>query len=478
MSERASKDTILNIPVPTSSANRSSMATPTSSMATPTAPASEASEDQDQTSEADECEDGIGEFDDGRSGKITLGVLIQDGIIEAGDGVMAVDYLGQTFKGDLMLNGKIKSQETGLVFNNPSAWAIYCKKIVNPSKKSGCGERWASVKYKGRKMDLNSHNLAVTHSFPCLTRNADEAARIESEIYSQIYGRHLSLVGWYRGSPGMPPLPSLKDSEAQLEYQMKLLGNSDSTYSPCIGIITSPFTSMSNESSVLAYWVVPPPDTIPVEYGRPLKMNYTVVTDPCLSQETLNNITAVIQYYLTHPQRVNFINQFNSDTKFITKMGRTLLPKFPRDQDERLWRYIRKLILSDCDTEVEDPLLIRPPTLMANGINGGKETTVSAASPASRRNSSRRQTHDGNGSDEEEIDDDEENALSALRNVRNNGSSDMSTPPVPTEDVISLLLQRQTPVNSNLNRTDNAVDTSDRPAGNNSQSEKEQSSSS
>ena len=53
----------------------------------------------------------------------------------------------------------------------------------------------------------------------------------------------------------------------------------------------------------------------------------------------------------------------------------------------------------------------------------------------------------------------------------------MSTPPVPTEDVISLLLQRQTPVNSNLNRTD-ALDTSDRPAGNNSQSEKEQSSSS
>ena len=67
--------------------------------------------------------------------------------------------------------------------------------------------------------------------------------------------------------------------------------------------------------------------------------------------------------------------------------------------------------------------------------------------------------------------------MSALRNVRNNGSSDMSTPPVPTEDVISLLLQRQTPVNSNLNRTD-ALDTSDRPAGNNSQSEKEQSSSS
>ena len=145
MAEKLTKDTILNIP----QLNRGNNATTTTSLtpntssrATPTAPASsEVSEQDFDPSEADEFEDGgIGEFDDGRSGKITLGVLIQDGVIEAGDGVMAVDYLGQTFKGDLLTNGKIKSQETGLVFNNPSAWAIYCKKIVNPSKKSGCGE--------------------------------------------------------------------------------------------------------------------------------------------------------------------------------------------------------------------------------------------------------------------------------------------------------------------------------------------------
>ena len=196
--------------------------------------------------------------------------------------------------------------------------------------------------------------------------------------------------------------------------------------------MTSPFTSMSNESSVLAYWVVPPPDTIPVEYGKPMKMNYSVVTDPCLSQETLNHITAVIQYYNTHPDKVNFTGGYNSDTKFITKMGRTLLPKFPRDQDERLWRYIRKLVLNDMDSEIEDPLLIRPP------VNGHNGTSISSNN---RRNSSRRQT---NEDDEEEIDDDEENAL---RSVRNGRSSDMSTPPVPTEDVISLLL-RQPPVSA------------------------------
>ena len=50
-----------------------------------------------------------------------------------------------------MSDGKIKSQETETIFCSPSAWAIHCKRIINPDKKSGCG--WASVKYKGKKLD-------------------------------------------------------------------------------------------------------------------------------------------------------------------------------------------------------------------------------------------------------------------------------------------------------------------------------------
>ncbi len=40
-----------------------------------------------------------------------------------------------------MDDGRIKAEHQ--TFNSPSAWAIHCKKIVNPNKKSGCG--WASV---------------------------------------------------------------------------------------------------------------------------------------------------------------------------------------------------------------------------------------------------------------------------------------------------------------------------------------------
>lgn len=51
-----------------------------------------------------------------------------------------------------MEDGKIKSQETGITFASPSAWAVACKRFINPDKKSGCG--WASIRYRGRKLDF------------------------------------------------------------------------------------------------------------------------------------------------------------------------------------------------------------------------------------------------------------------------------------------------------------------------------------
>lgn len=51
---------------------------------------------------------------------------------------------------DLLDSGKIFY--SGMQFASPSSWAIYVKKQVNPSKKSGCG--WNSVKYRGKKLDI------------------------------------------------------------------------------------------------------------------------------------------------------------------------------------------------------------------------------------------------------------------------------------------------------------------------------------
>ncbi|CAO1316903.1 unnamed protein product [Diamesa serratosioi] len=78
-------------------------------------------------------------------------MLLNSGILKPGK-YLSIEYLGQKFIGDLLPDGKIKSQETEAIFLSPSAWAINCKKIINPEKKSGCG--WASVKYNGKKLDI------------------------------------------------------------------------------------------------------------------------------------------------------------------------------------------------------------------------------------------------------------------------------------------------------------------------------------
>ncbi|CAD5114435.1 DgyrCDS3567 [Dimorphilus gyrociliatus] len=101
---------------------------------------------------------------------VTLALLLRDKLIEPGEEVLSIEYLGKKFVADLLPDGKLKSQEN--VFNSPSAWAIHCKKVVNPDKKSGCG--WGSVRYKGKKLDtyktlwLKNKGLVVpTGNYKC-----------------------------------------------------------------------------------------------------------------------------------------------------------------------------------------------------------------------------------------------------------------------------------------------------------------------
>ena len=259
--------------------------------------------------------------------------------------------------------------------------------------------------YLAGHWDVNTHNLAITHTFPCLVGaddDKDDLARIEYDIYNAIYGRHLALVGWYRSNPENPrALPTLRDSEAQLDHQVRMLGNSDASYSPCVGMITQPYTSGCNESDHVFYWVVPPAETQPNDYGRPMKMTYTKVADPCLAQELLEQIETTIRHYNAEDDlKMDFMKKFNSDTTFLTKMGRSILPKFPSDQNDRLWRYMKLLILGTKHQDMEDPLIAQYALVAANGNMNGYPNHHA-------------QHHEDEP--EEEIDDDEENALQRVR---------------------------------------------------------------
>ncbi|XP_063770965.1 MPN domain-containing protein isoform X2 [Pseudophryne corroboree] len=123
---------------------------------------------------------------------ITLRVLLKDGLIEPGQGVLSIHYLGRKFQGDLLNDGKIIWQESGQAFNSPSAWATHCKRLVNPAKKSGCG--WASVRYKGQKLDQYKtawlrqnqlHGSAAEGQSPLTEGEEDDLLEEETEVFSQ-----------------------------------------------------------------------------------------------------------------------------------------------------------------------------------------------------------------------------------------------------------------------------------------------------
>ncbi|CAG9838670.1 unnamed protein product [Diabrotica balteata] len=313
---------------------------------------------------------------------VTLQNLLSAGILQPGPGAMTIEYLGQKFVGDLLEDGKIRSQETDTIFASPSAWAIACKRFINPDKKSGCG--WASVKYRGKKLDAfknvwykkkkeedekqeklmkEREDLHVKRAFPCRCSKKDRSSAryIETEIKKTIEREKLTLIGWYHSHPTAAAAPTLRDIDAQLEYQIKMKGVKDSSYSPCIGVIISPYNydTPSLESSIIAYWVIPPPESKPNEYGRPMLMSYSVTQDSVVAPHIKDEMKKCIEYYKKETDYINFADSYMGTTCYIDKLRTTLMSKFPREESETaLWKFIKEIL--GLPVEEKEPLISIP----------------------------------------------------------------------------------------------------------------------
>ena len=77
--------------------------------------------------------------------------------------------------------------------------------------------------------------------------------------------------------------------------------------------------------------------------------------------------------------------QYEDNLHYIDKIGRSLLSKFPQDQDEQLWLYIQSALLAGLDLKN----FVSSLTATKEPLNGRKTS----------------------GEQEEEIDDDEDTAL-------------------------------------------------------------------
>uniref|UniRef100_A0A2K5V7M9 MPN domain-containing protein n=1 Tax=Macaca fascicularis TaxID=9541 RepID=A0A2K5V7M9_MACFA len=365
---------------------------------------------------------------------VTLRVLLKDALLEPGAGVLSIYYLGKKFLGDLQPDGRIMWQETGQIFNSPSAWATHCKKLVNPAKKSGCG--WASVKYKGQKLDkykatwlrlhqlhtpataadeattpgkrvdskirvpvrycmlgsrdsarnphtlvevtsfaainkfqpfnvavssnvlflldfhshltrsevvgylggrwdINSQMLTVLRAFPCRSRlgDAETAAAIEEEVYQSLFLRGLSLVGWYHSHPHSPALPSLQDIDAQMDYQLRLQGSSNG-FQPCLALLCSPYYSGNPgpESKISPFWVMPPPEQRPSDYGIPMDVEMAYVQDSFLTNDILHEMMLLVEFYKGAPDLVRLQEPWSQEHTYLDKLKISLASRTPKDQ--------------------------------------------------------------------------------------------------------------------------------------------------
>uniref|UniRef100_A0A2K5Z618 MPN domain containing n=1 Tax=Mandrillus leucophaeus TaxID=9568 RepID=A0A2K5Z618_MANLE len=299
---------------------------------------------------------------------------------------------GKKFLGDLQPDGRIMWQETGQIFNSPSAWATHCKKLVNPAKKSGCG--WASVKYKGQKLDKykatwlrlhqlhtpataadevcaaassrkpprslwnegkirvpvrycmlgsrdsarNPHTLVEVTSFAAINKFQPFNVAVSSNVlfllvYQSLFLRGLSLVGWYHSHPHSPALPSLQDIDAQMDYQLRLQGSSNG-FQPCLALLCSPYYSGNPgpESKISPFWVMPPPEQRPSDYGIPMDVEMAYVQDSFLTNDILHEMMLLVEFYKGAPDLVRLQEPWSQEHTYLDKLKISLASRTPKDQ--------------------------------------------------------------------------------------------------------------------------------------------------
>ncbi|NXG41309.1 MPND protein, partial [Psilopogon haemacephalus] len=361
---------------------------------------------------------------------ITLRVLLRDGLLEPARGVLSIYYLGKKFVGDLGADGTITWQETGQVFNSPSAWATHCKRLVNPAKKSGCG--WASVRYKGQKLDqykaawLRQHqpNAAPPPDESLASEGEEEEMPEEEEEEVTREGRlpvpepaaakkpeekskkqQCKSLLEPAGTDHVPPGKRL-ESKARVPVRYCTLGTRDSARNPqtlvevttfaavnkfqpfnvaissnvlllldfhshltrsevvgylggrwdtntqlltvlrafpcrtrlgdaeAAGAVEEPYYSGNPgvESKIAPFWVMPPPEQRPNDYGIPMEVEVAYIQDGFLTNDVLQEMTLLVDFYKGAPDLVKFQELWSQDQTYLDKLKGSLASRTPKDQ--------------------------------------------------------------------------------------------------------------------------------------------------
>ncbi|NWH64131.1 MPND protein, partial [Geococcyx californianus] len=367
---------------------------------------------------------------------ITLRVLLRDGFLEPAHGVLSIYYLGKKFVGDLGADGTITWQETGQVFNSPSAWATHCKRLVNPAKKSGCG--WASVRYKGQKLDqykaawLRKHQPNAPPAEESLASEGEEEEMPEEEeeeapregrtpMQEPVAAKKLEERSKKQQCKSLVE-PTVMDhchlgkrleSKPRVPVRYCSLGTRDSARNPQTLVEVTSFAAINKfqpfnvaissnvlllldfhshltrsevvgylggrwdtntqlltvlrafpcrtrlgdaeaasaveeevnqswgpyyhgnpgvESKIAPFWVMPPPEQRPNDYGIPMEVEVAYIQDGFLTNDVLQEMTLLVEFYKGAPDLVKFQEMWTQDQTYLDKLKGSLASHTPKDQ--------------------------------------------------------------------------------------------------------------------------------------------------
>ncbi|NWW94003.1 MPND protein, partial [Rhynochetos jubatus] len=319
---------------------------------------------------------------------------------------------GKKFVGDLGADGTITWQETGQVFNSPSAWATHCKRlslasegeeeempeeeeeeavregrapVTEPvatkrpeerSKKQPCksvaepagmgkvargarGGPWAAHSGEGtlcsadhgppgkrpeskprvpvryctlgtRDSARNPQTLVEVTSFAAINKFQPFNVAISSNVLLLLdFHSHLTrseVVGYLGGR---------WDTNTQLLTVLRAfpcrtrLGDADAA-----GAVEEPYYhgNPGVESRITPFWVMPPPEQRPNDYGIPMDVEVAYIQDGFLTNDVLQEMTLLVEFYKGAPDLVKFQELWSQDQTYLDKLKGSLASRTPKDQ--------------------------------------------------------------------------------------------------------------------------------------------------
>lgn len=153
--------------------------------------------------------------------------------------------------------------------------------------------------YLAGTWDPRLQHLNITQAYPLREKLIKNQKGHVHKIQQSLLEKGLVLVGWYHSHPNTFPHPTILDIKRQLNYQKQFLSNSKGQldYSPCIGLITSPFYQRVNRLTSLfqMFWVMPVFTANNRDIGRPMQISYNISRDAFLTQDLL---VEMVKYFL------------------------------------------------------------------------------------------------------------------------------------------------------------------------------------